>query len=199
MSFETIQTTDSIATLRTKVNGNFDLLKVDHAGASEPTVTWAYQLWADTSNGVLKQRDSGDTTWTVLGPLNRRWDWREGSRDMDGLSASVNVPIWTPPEIAYVLELAIMSDTATSGSSGSHRYEFQLRNKTTSVNLFATAQYTSTTELVAGTAPVVFTPDQNRNVAKNDYLELQITKTGTPTSLASAKLRFTLRGYMRGA
>lgn len=197
--FETIATTDSLATLRTKTNGNFDLLKVDHAGASAPTTTWAYQRWADTANGVLKQRDAGDTTWNILGALNARWDTIDAPVDFQsGLSASVNVPIWSPNAAAYALELAIMSDTTTSGSNGSNRWEVQVYNRTTSLNLFATAFRTSTTELTA-TTTVVATPDQNRNVAANDYLELQITKTGTPTSLASAKLRFVLRGYARGA
>lgn len=37
-----------------------------NAGASEPSTTFAYQLWYDTTNDVLKIRNSGNTAWITL-------------------------------------------------------------------------------------------------------------------------------------
>lgn len=40
-----------------------------HSGSSAPTVTSAYQMWADTTTGVLKQRNAADDGWVVVRPL----------------------------------------------------------------------------------------------------------------------------------
>ena len=40
-----------------------------NAGATEPTTKYAYQFWADTSLGLLKQRNAANSAWIVLGTL----------------------------------------------------------------------------------------------------------------------------------
>ena len=40
-----------------------------NAGATEPTTKYAYQFWADTSSGFLKQRNAANSAWIVLGTL----------------------------------------------------------------------------------------------------------------------------------
>jgi len=40
-----------------------------NAGATEPTTKYAYQFWADTSVGLLKQRNAANSAWIILGNL----------------------------------------------------------------------------------------------------------------------------------
>jgi hypothetical protein len=39
------------------------------SGSSAPSTTFAYQLWADTTNTVLKQRNAANTGWIIRGSL----------------------------------------------------------------------------------------------------------------------------------
>ncbi|MEB3208203.1 MAG: hypothetical protein VKK63_04730, partial [Synechococcus sp.] len=41
-----------------------------NSGASEPSTTYAYQLWADTTAGLLKQRDAANSAWVTIGTLD---------------------------------------------------------------------------------------------------------------------------------
>lgn len=40
-----------------------------NSGTTEPTVTFAYMLWADTTNGLLKIRNSANNAWVMIGTL----------------------------------------------------------------------------------------------------------------------------------
>ena len=40
-----------------------------NSGASAPATTYAYMLWADTTNGLLKQRNAADSAWIIRGTL----------------------------------------------------------------------------------------------------------------------------------
>lgn len=40
-----------------------------NSGATAPSTTYAYQLWADTTAGQLKQRNAANSAWVVLGTL----------------------------------------------------------------------------------------------------------------------------------
>lgn len=39
------------------------------SGATEPSTTYAYMLWADTTAGQLKQRNAANNAWVVIGTL----------------------------------------------------------------------------------------------------------------------------------
>lgn len=54
---------------RADVNSALQALASLSSGASAPSTTYAYQLWADTTNGLLKRRNSANNAWLVLGPL----------------------------------------------------------------------------------------------------------------------------------
>ncbi len=41
-----------------------------NSGSSEPATMFAYMLWADSGSGFLKQRNSGNTGWNIVGKLN---------------------------------------------------------------------------------------------------------------------------------
>jgi hypothetical protein len=40
-----------------------------NSGASAPSTTYAYQLWGDTTTGLLKQRNAANSAWVVIGTL----------------------------------------------------------------------------------------------------------------------------------
>jgi len=60
---------ESGAAFRADVNTNLQALGTLQSGATAPTTTYAYMLWADTTNALLKQRDSSNASWIVLGTL----------------------------------------------------------------------------------------------------------------------------------
>lgn len=54
---------------RAAVNAALQALGSLSSGATAPTTTYAYQLWADTTTGLLKQRNATNTAWAILFPL----------------------------------------------------------------------------------------------------------------------------------
>ena len=58
------------ATVRADINNHLSAIVSLNSGATAPTTTFAYQLWADTSNNVLKQRDSTNTSWVIRATLD---------------------------------------------------------------------------------------------------------------------------------
>ena len=51
------------------INAAFDSLASNNSGAGSPAKTYPHMWWADTANGVLKQRNATDTGWIARGPL----------------------------------------------------------------------------------------------------------------------------------
>lgn len=70
---------------RAETNASLQALATLSSGATEPTTTYAYQLWADTTSGILKQRDSGNSFWIDKGNLN---DINWGFLDASGATMS---------------------------------------------------------------------------------------------------------------
>lgn len=58
------------AGFRADLNSALLAVVSQNSGAAAPSTTYAYQLWADTTNGVLKQRDSANSAWIELGTLD---------------------------------------------------------------------------------------------------------------------------------
>ncbi len=57
------------ATFRADANAALAALASTHSGASAPTTTFAYMLWADTTTGLLKIRNAADSGWVTVGTL----------------------------------------------------------------------------------------------------------------------------------
>ncbi|MGA7577865.1 MAG: hypothetical protein WBW52_06875 [Desulfobaccales bacterium] len=57
------------ASVRAGFNNAIDSLNTIESGPSAPTTTEPYMLWADTTNNLLKQMNSSNTAWVVLGSL----------------------------------------------------------------------------------------------------------------------------------
>lgn len=100
--------------------------------------------------------------------------------------------LWAIPATARygVTGVYLVSDTATTGSDGTHNWTIQVANLTAANNLCSTAKTTNGAEIAADTRYSLGV-DQNNAKADldgGDVLELQITKNGTPTDLSGARV-----------
>ena len=57
---------DTGANVRADINNALAAVFGTHSGATEPSTTYAYQLWMDTSSNVLKIRNSANSAWYTL-------------------------------------------------------------------------------------------------------------------------------------
>ena len=55
--------------VRSDINGQLAAVFTNHSGATEPTTTYAYQWWADTTTGLLKLRNAANSAWVTVGTL----------------------------------------------------------------------------------------------------------------------------------
>jgi len=58
------------AAVRTDLNNVFGAIATSNSGATEPTTTYAYMLWADTANTLLKIRNGANSAWITVGTLD---------------------------------------------------------------------------------------------------------------------------------
>lgn len=57
------------AAVRSDLNNALAAIVSINSGVLEPTTTYAYQLWADETAGLLKQRNSANNAWVTIGTL----------------------------------------------------------------------------------------------------------------------------------
>ncbi len=69
MQHDQVIANDTGAAVRTDINAALAAIFGLSSGASAPSTTIAYQLWADTTNNLLKQRNAANTGWFVRGTL----------------------------------------------------------------------------------------------------------------------------------
>jgi hypothetical protein len=53
------------STARADINAALVAIAESHSGATAPSTTFAYQLWADTANDLLKIRNAGNSAWII--------------------------------------------------------------------------------------------------------------------------------------
>jgi flagellar basal body rod protein FlgF len=58
------------AAFRADLNDALAAIVSQNSGATAPATTFAYQLWADTAEGRLKQRNAANGAWLDRGPLS---------------------------------------------------------------------------------------------------------------------------------
>lgn len=110
------------------------------------------------------------------------------SVSVDGLSATVNVPLIAAPSAIIISDVKIICDTTTTASNGTDNWTFQIANVTAGNNLKATAKTTNGAEITANTTYALGL-DQNLTLATSDVLRLVVTKNNSPTVLSSAKIQ----------
>lgn len=109
------------------------------------------------------------------------------------LSATDQFFVFVVPANCTIVNAILVSETSTAGSGGGTQWELNVRNLTAAVNLKAANKVTNGAEITADTAYALGL-DQNLTPSANAVLELQVTKTGSPTSpLNACKLMLTYK------
>ena len=180
-----VDTDNLLETILGQFNDGLETLRTQHSGSAEPTSPVAYMFWADTANNVLKQRNAGNTAWTAILAMNAANQNQTSMVAIGAVSASQDNFIFTPNEAVTIDEVTLISSVAVTANDTNY-WSFQVANLTQADDLLAAAQTTQATGGAGITADEAFsiTPDQNASIAAGDVLELQITETGTATSLA---------------
>lgn len=57
------------AAVRSDLNNALAAIVSNNSGATEPTTTYAYQWWPDTTTGTLKLRNAANSAWITVGTL----------------------------------------------------------------------------------------------------------------------------------
>ncbi|KAI3591664.1 Phage tail fiber protein [Cupriavidus sp. U2] len=57
------------AAFRADLNAALQAIASQQSGSTQPPATFAYQLWADTSAGVLRMRNAANNAWITVGVL----------------------------------------------------------------------------------------------------------------------------------
>lgn len=91
----------------------------NNSGATEPTETYAYQWWADTSSGILKMRNAADNAWVSVFNLATGIPVDAELSALAGLTSAANkVPMFSGPGTATLLDFKdeddMVSDSATA-------------------------------------------------------------------------------------
>ena len=177
--------------LKTKVSDACESLRTNFSGATAPSLTVPYQFWMDTTTGILKQRNAGNTAWVTIWPGEF-----ELQRDIGAsVSATTTKKLGIARRAGTVSQLLLSCDTASTSSSG-NEWRFQVTKYPNSAPgspvSCISANVGTFTALggVGGGAEFVahkvlaLTPNQNLTVALNDELEV----TGTTLVNLQAQL-----------
>jgi len=86
------------SSFRSDLNNALSAIVSQNSGASEPTTTYAYQTWADTTNGVLKIRNAANSAWIQLYELDGTFSLEAGSASSPALyfTGDTNTGIYSP-------------------------------------------------------------------------------------------------------
>ena len=74
------------AAFRTDLNNALAAIQSNNSNSSSPATTVAYQWWADTTNGVLKIRNSANNAWVELLQLDGTLTLEDGSASTPALA-----------------------------------------------------------------------------------------------------------------
>lgn len=89
-----------------------------------------------------------------------------------------------------IVDVCLVSDTATTSSDGTDNWTFQVVNLSEGFDLIATAKTTNGAEIAADTRYAMGVDQKNEkaDLTGGDVIELQVTRNGSPTNLNSAKV-----------
>ena len=74
------------ANVRSDLNNVLQAILTNNSSGSAPSTTAAYMLWADTSNNILKMRNSANDAWIELFQLDGTLTLEDGSASTPGLA-----------------------------------------------------------------------------------------------------------------
>lgn len=143
---------------RLELNNHLEALVTLSSGDSAPSATFPFQLWADTTNDILKIRNEANSAWVVVGTLGATGfglaslsvaqNWTASQRsapitDNDGsfdLSGAGNNYTSTPTSAVAITFTNIASNTGKSGyltlvNGSNYAYTAHANTKITTADL----------------------------------------------------------------
>ena len=83
--------------VRSDINNVLAAIVSNNSSSSEPSTKYAYMLWADTTNGILKIRNSANNGWVELLQLDGTLTMEDGAEATPGLAFrdDLNTGIWS--------------------------------------------------------------------------------------------------------
>lgn len=104
---------------RNAVNNCFQAVATQHAGASEPAITYANMFWFDTSSNLVKLRDASNTSWIEVGVINPfAWNIENVQERSGVLNSAVmsgtEVIITSIPEDVFALDVTLNAISMSS-------------------------------------------------------------------------------------
>jgi hypothetical protein len=151
-----------------------------NSGASEPSTTYAYQPWADSTTGLLKLRNAANSAWITIGTL-----------------ASVNLGLLTSSD-ASTTYLAKAGGTITGaleiGTAGSLVFEGSTADgsETTLAVVDPTADRTITFPDATGTVPLLSLAQSFSAAQRGTISALTSASTVTPDFAVANNFSLTL-------
>jgi hypothetical protein len=156
------------AAVRSDINGQLAAIVTNNSGAVEPTTTYAFQWWADTTTGLLKIRNAANSAFVTVGTL-----------------ASANLGLLTTTSAASTY-LALAGGTITGaleiGSAGSLVFEGSTAdgNETTLAVTDPTTDRTITLPDATGTVPLLGLAQSYTAAQRGAITALTSASTVTP-------------------
>jgi len=74
------------ATVRSDLNSALVALASGSSGATAPATTYAYQIWHDTTLGIIKQRNAANNAWIIRGTLAETRTFSRSSNTILGVA-----------------------------------------------------------------------------------------------------------------
>jgi len=107
--------------VRTDLNAALQALASSNSGPSAPNPTFPCQLWADTGTGRQFRRNSDNTAWLDMGPIdaNLREAANDASFAVGAGAVNAYTATFTPAVIALVDGLTLNSTVITSNTGAS--------------------------------------------------------------------------------
>jgi hypothetical protein len=100
------------------LNNSISAIVSNNSGATAPADPYAYMYWADTTSGILKQRNAANTAWVSLLSLADGVPSNANLAALAGLTSSANkIPYFTGSGTAAMLDTnGVLSVTITPSS-----------------------------------------------------------------------------------
>ena len=109
---------------RTDLNSAFAASVSQNSGASAPSTTYAYQLWYDTGNDILKMRNAADDAWIELFTVDQTADTASAPSVAAGSNLIINGNM-------AVSQRGVSTSFAHDGTTNTYtvdRFEFTMSN-----------------------------------------------------------------------
>jgi len=117
------------AQMRGDINNAIQSLATLSEGAAAPTITYANMLWADTTAGLLRKRNSANTAWGIVGPLNGDYGMSFPAGTRMPFNQTAAPTGWTKDTTAGLNDTAMRIVTGAVGSGGSVAFTTAFANQ----------------------------------------------------------------------